>query len=130
MPLVELANKDKQKNIFGVIGILEDKNKNIRWTGQALQYSSFFEENDKRLDINGVGEGGVWVCNKNGPLENGDYITSSSVCGYGMCQDDDLLHNYTCAKITCDCDFIKRQITKIFNHNNTFLVIVLIKFWC
>ena len=37
----------------------------------------------------------IWVCNINGNLENGDYITSSIVTGYGELQDDDLLHNYT-----------------------------------
>ena len=55
--------------------------------------------------INSLGEGGIWVCNINGNLENGDYITTCEIPGYGMRQDDDLLHNYTVAKITCDCDF-------------------------
>jgi hypothetical protein len=41
----------------------------------------------------------------NGPLESGDYITTSNVAGYGQKQDDDVLHNFTVAKITMDCDF-------------------------
>ena len=45
------------------------------------------------------------MCNINGNLENGDYITTCEVPGYGMLQDDDLLHNYTVAKITQDCTF-------------------------
>jgi hypothetical protein len=60
---------------------------------------------------NAVGEGGIWVCNKNGNLENGDYITSSTVAGYGQKQNDDLLHNYTVAKITADCDFSEIWVT-------------------
>jgi hypothetical protein len=60
---------------------------------------------------NAVGEGGIWVCNKNGNLENGDYITSSTVTGYGQKQNDDLLHNYTVAKITTDCDFSEIWVT-------------------
>lgn len=60
---------------------------------------------------NAVGEGGIWVCNKNGNLENGDYITSSTVAGYGQKQNDDLLHNYTVAKITTDCDFTEIWVT-------------------
>ena len=40
-----------------------------------------------------------------GNLENGDYITTCEIPGLGMKQDDDLLHNYTVAKITQDCDF-------------------------
>jgi hypothetical protein len=55
--------------------------------------------------FNGVGEGGIWVCNVNGNLENGDYITTCEAPGLGMKQDDDLLHNYTVAKITMDCAF-------------------------
>ena len=58
-----------------------------------------------RVRVNGVGEGGIWVCNVNGVLENGDYVTSCEIPGYGMKQDDDLLHNYTVAKVTMDCDF-------------------------
>ena len=45
------------------------------------------------------------VSNYNGNLENGDYITTSPLEGLGMKQDDDLLHNYTVAKITQDEDF-------------------------
>ena len=52
-----------------------------------------------------MGEGGIWICNVNGNLENGDFITTCEIPGYGMKQDDDLLHNYTVAKITCNCDF-------------------------
>lgn len=55
--------------------------------------------------INSVGEGAIWVVNTNGHLESGDYITTSNVAGYGVRQDDDILHNYTVAKITMDCDF-------------------------
>jgi hypothetical protein len=63
------------------------------------------ELGDTRVYINSVGEGAMWVVNTNGPLESGDYITTSNVAGYGQRQDDDVLHNYTVAKITMDCDF-------------------------
>ena len=62
--------------------------------------------------VNSLGEGGIWVVNKSGNFENGDYITSSSVPGYGQKQEDDLLHNYTVAKITTDCDFTKITYTR------------------
>jgi hypothetical protein len=42
----------------------------------------------------------------NGNLENGDYITTSAIEGLGMKQDDDLLHNYTVAKVTQDVTFL------------------------
>jgi hypothetical protein len=63
------------------------------------------EKGDTRVYINSVGEGAIWVVNTNGSLESGDYITTSNVAGYGQKQDDDVLHNYTVAKITMDCDF-------------------------
>ena len=59
----------------------------------------------ERLIVNSVGEGAIWVCNSNGNIENGDYITSSDHLGYGEKQDDDLLHNYTVAKATIGCNF-------------------------
>jgi hypothetical protein len=60
---------------------------------------------EPRLIINSLGEGGMWICNANGSLENGDYITTSNLQGLGMKQSDDVLHNYTVAKITEDCLF-------------------------
>ena len=47
----------------------------------------------------------MWVTNINGPLESGDYITTSNVAGYGQRQESEFLANYTVAKITMDCDF-------------------------
>jgi len=49
--------------------------------------------------------GAVWIANINGNLENGDYITTCEIPGYGMKQDTEMLCNYTVAKITMDCDF-------------------------
>ncbi len=55
--------------------------------------------------VNSIGEGAICVSNTNGNIENGDYIQSSELLGYGEKQDDDLLHNYTIAKSTIDCNF-------------------------
>ena len=60
---------------------------------------------DARLEIQGVGEGAVWVCEANGNFENGDYITTCEVPGYGARQHDDILHSYTLGKITTDVDW-------------------------
>ena len=69
-------------------------------------YSILPNSNDvNRVVVNSIGEGGIWVVNTNGNFENGDYIQTSDVAGYGERQDDDILHNYSVAKITCDCDF-------------------------
>jgi len=107
LPVVELSTKRNQKSVFGVVSDSEDtesreRNYNIGAWGCVLDK---YDENDNRLHINSVGEGGIWVTNVNGNLENGDYITSSEIPGYGMRQDSEFLYNYTVAKITCDCDF-------------------------
>ena len=52
----------------------------------------------KEILVNALGEGSINVCNKNGSIENGDYICSSTVDGKGELQVDDTLHNYTVAK--------------------------------
>jgi hypothetical protein len=83
-PNVSLSSTAMDKSCFGVIS---------RTFGH------------KHAFINSLGEGAMWVVNTAGPLESGDYITTSNVAGYGQRQDDDILHNYTVAKITMDCDF-------------------------
>ena len=52
-----------------------------------------------------VGEGSILITNINGEVQNGDYITSSNISGYGMKQNDDLVHNYTVAKCTQDINW-------------------------
>ena len=106
LPIVELCKVEKDKRVFGVISDAEDSNTTRREWGDGCFISLSSLENDsKRVFINGVGEGAMWVCNRNGNFENGDYIQSSELSGYGEKQDDDLYHNYTCAKITMDCLF-------------------------
>ena len=103
MPVIDLCRKRQDKRVYGVISNKEDSNREM---GYGRFVSKLPSANDaNRVVVNGIGEGGIWVVNTNGNLENGDYIQSSDVPGYGEKQDDDLVHNYTCAKITCNCDF-------------------------
>ena len=69
--------------------------------------SQVYDKTDEtdRVFINSLGEGAIWVCNENGNLDNGDYVCTSSYPGYGMKQDDDILHNYTVAKLTQSLNF-------------------------
>lgn len=55
-----------------------------------------------RHRVASVGEGMMLVINYGDTIENGDYICSSGKMGYGMKQEDDLLHSYTVAKATED----------------------------
>jgi hypothetical protein len=88
LPIIELSRIKKDKRIFGVLGSPDRTN-----------------SRSERMIINSVGEGGIWICNANGNIENGDYIQSSNYLGYGEKQDDDILHNYTVAKATISCEF-------------------------
>ena len=53
----------------------------------------------------GMSYGGIWVSNVNGSIQNGDLVTTSPIPGIGMRQHDDLLRNFTVAKVVMDCDF-------------------------
>lgn len=92
------------KRVFGVISKKEDDT--IREDNDGpLKYHIRKEKGDIRYHVNGLGEGAIWISNMNGPLESGDYITTSDLRGYGMRQDESQIFNYTVAKITMDCDF-------------------------
>ena len=88
LPIIRLSRTKKDKRVFGVLGMASRNNSRA-----------------ERMIVNSVGEGAMWICNSNGNIENGDYITSSDYLGYGEKQDDDLLHNYTVGKATIDCNF-------------------------
>ena len=104
LPKVTISTQANDKRVFGVISKCEVGD--VREGGYSnLVSTSTIKPNDHRLIINSIGEGAIWVSNINGNLENGDYITTSAIEGLGMKQDDDLLHNYTVAKITQDCNF-------------------------
>lgn len=60
-----------------------------------------------------VGEGCILVCDIGGELENGDYVMSSDISGYGQLQPDDVQHTYTVAKITEDIDWSSNTINTI-----------------
>jgi hypothetical protein len=104
LPVVSLSTKVKDKKCFGVISASEDPETRTEQHGNFVSHQDK-ESGDTRVYINSVGEGAIWVTNINGPLESGDYITTSNVAGYGQKQDSEFLANYTVAKITMDCDF-------------------------
>jgi len=116
LPIVQITNTDNDKKVFGVLSDKEDTENSRRYgPGNFVSVYDKTNTNEQRLFINSVGEGGIWICNKGSSnIENGDYITSSSVTGYGMKQTlhEGLLTNFTVAKITCDCNFSLEKITK------------------
>ena len=85
--VVQLSRKKKDKSVYGVITKRENK------------------DFPNRICVNGLGEGGIWVVNTTQNLENGDYLQTSDELGYAEKQCDDILHNYTIAKVVMDCTF-------------------------
>ena len=83
----QITNEENSKKVYGVYTHSEI-------IGEAIQYYCA-----------SLGEGCVLVTNKNGELQNGDYVVSSAISGYGMKQIDDLMRSCTVAKITQDIDW-------------------------
>lgn len=105
LPEIKLSSERKQKNVFGVISSEDEAEAREFAVGAFVTVYSEQDTENTRVVVNSIGEGAVWVCNVNGNFENGDYITTCEIPGYGMNQQEDFLSNYTVAKITCDCDF-------------------------
>ena len=115
LPTITLTSHANCKSVIGVISYTEDQNNTRKFNG-AGRFISVWQNplgEKNRVYINSIGEGGIWVCNANGAFTNGDFITSSNVPGYGMCQDSDDMENYTVGKITTDCDFNPIQLPVI-----------------
>lgn len=85
------SNKIKDKKVYGI------------YAGHEIRGDENDKDIKKRVDrVAAVGEGTMLVTNYNGDIMNGDYICSGPIPGYGMLQDDDIVHNYTVAKSTED----------------------------
>lgn len=98
--VAKISDKANDKNVYGVLS-------NYDFAIQTSYDAEIPTENPegKIYYTNSTGEGMIYVCDINGLLEGGDYITSSNIPGLGMKQDDDLLHSYTMAKSVGDVDF-------------------------
>jgi hypothetical protein len=124
LPEIKLTNIDKDKSVWGVVTNVKNDNYNTDGTVETDNNTEWGDRlGSDVIRINGLGEGAVWVTNINGNIENGDYICSSVIPGYGRKQNDDLLHNYTVAKSTMNCDFDLNNdglyICEEFQHDGT-----------
>ena len=106
LPEIKLTDTDQDKAVWGVVTNVKNDNYNTDGTVETDNNTEWTDRlGSNVVRVNGLGEGAIWVTNINGNIENGDYICSSTIPGYGRKQNDDLLHNYTVAKSTMDCDF-------------------------
>ena len=93
-----ISSKGNDKAIFGVYSGSED----------TIITNPLSENSNTTITTyyaNSLGEGGILVSNYSGYVQNGDYITSCIIPGYGALQSDDLMHSYTVAKCTQNIDW-------------------------
>lgn len=104
--VAKISDKANDKNVYGVLSYYD-------FTIQCGYDAEIPTENPdgKIYYANSTGEGMIYVCDINGSIDAGDYITSSNIPGLGMKQDDDLLHSYTIAKSVGDVDFNEHYYT-------------------
>ena len=81
---VKLSSVSNDKTVYGVYSGSETVNND----STTIYY------------VNALGEGCVLITNYGGEIQNGDYITTCPIPGYGALQSDDILHSYTVAKCT------------------------------
>jgi hypothetical protein len=107
LPEVELCDVDDDPRVFGVVSSLDDCHSPFTeyFIGNIVFETPKKTSPSPRVVVNSAGEGAVYVSDLNGPLRNGDLITSSRLPGIGMRQDSSVVSTSTVAKITCDCDF-------------------------
>lgn len=107
----------KDKRVLGIVTrvkdtLLDNITDNPLVKPEHQPYIDYMIENNfKEVNINSLGEGGILVCNENGNIDNGDYLTSANLAGYAMKQDDDLLHSYTVAKALESVDWANEAET-------------------
>ena len=125
LPKCALATTDGSKTVFGVVaGYPTTETGEYIHNGFLMRPA--FEGYARRAGVGddewnigtmSLGEGVVWVTNINGDIENGDFIESSVVTGYGRKQDDDILRSKTVAKCTESIDW--SSVTDTIVHNGT-----------
>ena len=106
LPAADLSRILNDKKVLGVLV-----------SETPLDKDHWYKENEgERFGIvNALGEGRVWVSNRNGNIQAGDYITTSNIAGYGQMQDDDLLHSYTLGKSIENIDWDSVEETVKYN---------------
>jgi hypothetical protein len=103
LPIVSICESPRDKRVFGVASKIEGDARED--TFGSFSTSIEKQLGDTRVHVNSVGEGAIWVCDSEGEVSSGDYITSSVVPGYGCNQRSDTMLSCTVAKLTMSCNF-------------------------
>jgi len=102
--LVVSANANAHKTNATPIVTLSNVYMDKKWYGVVSNKTTDTNDYDTLVDTKGDTQ--IWVTDAGGPLESGDFVTTSNVApGYAQKQGDGALMNYTVAKVTQYCDF-------------------------
>lgn len=125
LPKIKLTTVDQDKSVWGVVTNVKNDNYNTNGIIEKDDETEWSDRLENCVRVNGLGEGAIWVSNINGNIENGDYICSSLIPGYGKRQNSEFLVNYTVAKATCSVNFTENLETKFnlryLNPNGTLI---------
>ena len=88
--------EEYQEEIISYVGDVATSS--LVWKERLNPIHQTVVDNHKFVYTNSLGEGLINVCGENGNIEIGDLISSSSIPGKGMKQDDDIIRSYTVAK--------------------------------
>ena len=129
LPKCRLASSDGSKTVFGVVGGFPapdaPKEEDMPYVRNGYVIAPAFPaygraagvaSDEWQINTMSIGEGVIWVSDINGNIENGDFIESSSIAGYGRKQDDDIMRSKTVAKCTETVDW--SSITDTVSYGN------------
>jgi hypothetical protein len=105
IPVVELSRGARDARAFGVVSDLEAPGPTRSVSVGFLRFVLPKPVRERRVRVNGCGEGAILVCGENGDVRNGDLLCTSSLCGVAMRQLGEFVTNYTCAKATGSAAF-------------------------
>ena len=101
LPNCSLSIIDEDPCVFGIITNNTNGNPG-KYDDTTTEFCTLLNDS---VRVNSLGEGAIWVSNINGPVQNGDWITTSRIPGVGKKQNEIRRCNYTVAKATMSCDF-------------------------
>ena len=105
IPIVIASTRARDTRVFGVLSSIEDAGPIRRVRIGNLAFDRPKVATERRVVVNGSGEGGILVCGDGGDIANGDYLCTSSRTGLAMKQPEPYQCTFTCGKATTSVTF-------------------------
>lgn len=105
IPVVTESTAARDVRVFGVLSSIEDFGATRRVKVGNIAFDRPKDIAERRVVVNGSGEGGILVCSEGGDIENGDYLCTSSRSGLAMKQSEPYKCKFTCGKATTSVRF-------------------------